>query len=68
MLAKVNTVNDFYHKENVEMMFLQLMADTNGEKMIDMEDKMKQVFGKDLLSKETKGIKNAVDLHTTKIQ
>lgn len=29
-------------------MFLQIMADTNGEKMWEVEDKMKAIFGKDI--------------------
>lgn len=68
VMAKVTDEDDFYNKENVEMMFLQLMADTNGDKMWEMDDKMKAIFGRAVFSTESnKGIKNAVDLHTTKI-
>lgn len=42
------------------------MADANGEKMQEIEDKIKAIFGKDIFKKE-RGVKGTVDLHTTKL-
>jgi hypothetical protein len=44
-----------------------MMADSNSDKMWEIEDKIKSIFGRESLQKEVKGLKTAVDLNTTKI-
>jgi len=42
------------------------MADTNGEKIWELEEKIKAIFGKDVFKRQGEGLRNETTLHTTK--
>lgn len=64
-----DTINDkeaLYSKQHVEMIFMHLMADMNGEKTNDLENKFLQIFGPNAFEKENSGMKCGNQMYTKK--